>query len=239
MKLADLPKLHQKKYRAAFGHYLIEGEHLALELQKAAASQPGLRQSELYVTEAYRNWSSAFTTHLVSEAQMKKLADTESPPGIVGCVPLLPAAAPAVQERAVYLHEIQDPGNLGTILRTLSWFGGLRCLLSAGSVDPYNLKAVRASAGAIFHVPLETDVPLSQLPERFARLATLALSGASVSSAAFREYDCYVFGNEARGLPPGQSEAIGAAPFTIPGAAAIESLNLATAVSISAYALSC
>ncbi len=239
MKLADLPKLHQRKYRAAFGHYLIEGEHLALELQKAAAAHPALRQSELYVTEAYRSWSSPFITHVVSDAQMKKLADTESPQGIVGCVPVLRAASPAVRERAVYLYEVQDPGNLGTILRTLSWFGRLRCLLSAGSVDPYNLKAVRASAGAIFHVPIEIDVPLSQLPERFARLATLALSGAAINTPGFRKFDCYVFGNEARGLPPGQTELIGAAPFTIPGAAAIESLNLATAVSISVYELSC
>ncbi|MBV8852105.1 MAG: RNA methyltransferase [Sinobacteraceae bacterium] len=239
MKLADLSKLHQRKYRAASGHYLIEGEHLALELQKAAAVQPGLRQSELYVTEAYRNWASPFVTHVVNEAQMRKLADTESPQGIVGCVPVLPPVAAAAHQRAVYLHEIQDPGNLGTILRTLSWFGRLRCLLSAGSVDPYNLKAVRASAGAIFHVPIETDVPFSQLRERFARLAILGLSGASIHTAAFREFDCYVFGNEARGLPPAHTEALAATPFTIPGAAAIESLNLATAVSISVYELSC
>ncbi|MCQ3971752.1 hypothetical protein, partial [Klebsiella pneumoniae] len=53
MKLDDIKKLHQKKYRAEFGHFLVEGEHLVLELQKAALHNPLLQRSELYVTSAY------------------------------------------------------------------------------------------------------------------------------------------------------------------------------------------
>ena len=159
MKLDDIKKLQQKKYRAEFGHFLVEGEHLVLELQKAAQHNPLLQRSQLYVTEAHEQWQSPFKTQVISERQMAQISDTKTPQGIIAVVPMLESAAPvAAGERAIYLHEVQDPGNLGTILRTLAWFGGLRCLLSPGSVDPYNPKVVRSSMGAIFHVPLELDV---------------------------------------------------------------------------------
>lgn len=143
--------------------------------------------------------------------------------------------APESGEIAIYLHQIQDPGNLGTILRTLGWFGGYRCLLSPGSVDPYNPKVIRSSMGAIFHVPLETEVALESLPDRYRQLACLDMDGAPIASAAFHQCDCYIFGNEARGVPREQLKALAARAFTIPGSGAIESLNLGTAVSLSVY----
>ena len=240
MKFDDIKKLHQKKYRAEFGHFLVEGEHLLLELQKAAVHNPALRASQLYVTAAYEHWQSPFKTQLIGERQMAQIADTQTPQGILAVVPLaaLVPPPPAPGERAIYLHEIQDPGNLGTILRTLAWFGGFRCLLSPGSVDPYNPKVVRASMGAIFHTPLELDVELDALGARFPRIACLDMQGEPVQSAAFRAFDCYLFGNEARGVPREQLAALAARPFTIPGCGAIESLNLAATVNMCAFALS-
>ena len=238
MKLDDIKKLQQKKYRAEFGHFLVEGEHLVLELQKAAEYNPLLQRSQLYVTEAHEQWQSPFKTQVISERQMAQISDTKTPQGIIAVVPMLESAAPvATGERAIYLHEAQDPGNLGTILRTLAWFGGLRCLLSPGSVDPYNPKVVRSSMGAIFHVPLELDVELGSLAERFSRIACLDMQGEPVQSAAFKAFDCYLFGNEARGVPREQLNALGARPFTIAGCGAIESLNLATTVNMCAYEL--
>jgi TrmH family RNA methyltransferase len=242
MKFDDIKKLHQKKYRAEFGHFLVEGEHLLLELQKAALHNPLLQRSELYVTSTYEHWQSPFKTHLISDRQMAQIADTKTPQGIVALVPM-PAtgaslAAPVAGERAIYLHEIQDPGNLGTILRTLAWFGNFRCLLSPGSVDPYNPKVVRSSMGAIFHAPMELDVELDSLRTRFERIACLDMHGEPVRSAGFRAFDCYLFGNEARGVPRDQLNALDAQPFTIPGCGAIESLNLAATVNMCAYELS-
>ena len=119
-----------------------------------------------------------------------------------------------------------------------SWqFGNFRCLTSADSVDVHNGKVVRASMGAIFHVPVEFDVPLDSLSKRFARIASLDLAGQPVASASFRDFDCYVFGNEARGLPREQMNALGAQAFTIAGSGAIESLNVAAAVNICLYEL--
>lgn len=242
MKLDDIKKLHQKKYRAEFGHFLVEGEHLLLELQKAAAHDPHLLRSQLLVTEAYQHWHSPFRTQLISERQMAQIADTKTPQGVVAVVPLPDASAaartPAATERAIYLHEIQDPGNLGTILRNLSWFGGFRCLLSPGSVDPYNPKVVRASMGAIFHTPLELDVELDSLRTRFTRIACLDMQGERVQTAHFRNFDCYLFGNEARGVPREQLLALNAQPFTIAGCGSIESLNLASTVGMCVYELS-
>jgi RNA methyltransferase, TrmH family len=102
MKMDDLKKLHQKKYRAEFGCFLAEGEHLVLELQRALEKNPQLAACELYVTEAYAHWQSPFKQHLVSDRQMAQLSETQTPQGIVARVPILPAAAPAGNERAIY-----------------------------------------------------------------------------------------------------------------------------------------
>jgi TrmH family RNA methyltransferase len=237
MKLEDVKKLHQRKYREEFGYFLVEGEHPVLELQKAALADPQLRGCELYVTRGREQLGGGFKTHVISEARMAQISDTRSPQGIVALVPLLSPTPPRADERAIYLYEVQDPGNLGTILRTLAWFGKFRCLLSPASVDPYNSKALRASMGAIFHVAIESDVELLSLKERFAHIACLGMQGEPLSSPGFKGFGCYVFGNEARGLPQSELGALTVSSFSIAGCAAVESLNLASAVSICAYEL--
>lgn len=236
----ELKKLQQKKYRQQYGCFLAEGEHLALELEKAATSNQALAGSELYVTEAYQHWPTAFNKHVVSEKLMRQLSDTKAPQGIVACVPMqaiLDRPASTASTRGIYLYEIQDPGNLGTILRTLAWFGGFTCLLSPGCVDPFNPKVVRASMGAIFNVELEQEVDVESLATRYRRIASLDMTGETLSSAEFQQAQCLVFGNEARGLPRDALDRIGAQMFTIPGSGTIESLNLAGVVNICAYEL--
>jgi TrmH family RNA methyltransferase len=237
MKLDDVRKLHQKKFRDLLGHFLVEGEHLILELQKAARHNPALRRSTLYVTQEHAHWQGPFETHVIADHQMARISDTRKPQGMIAVVPVLQAPAPRDGERAVYLHEVQDPGNLGTILRSLAWFGGFRCLLGPGSVDPFNPKVVRASMGAIFHVPVEVEVALESLPDRFARIGCLDMQGQRLTASDFSRCDCYVFGNEARGLPRESLAALGALPFAIPGCGAIESLNLASVVNMCLYEL--
>jgi TrmH family RNA methyltransferase len=237
VKFEDIKKLHQKKYREELGCYLLEGEHLVQELQKAVAHDARLRASEIYLTREYEHWTSPLPIHVVNSRHMTQLSETRSPQGIAAVVPILPTPAPQPGERAIYLHAIQDPGNLGTILRTLAWFGQFRCLLSPNSVDVHNGKAVRASMGAIFHVPVEIDVPLETLPARFGRIASLDLQGMPITAPEFRDFDCYIYGNEARGLPRAALAGMSAAAFTIAGTGAIESLNVATTVTICQYEL--
>jgi TrmH family RNA methyltransferase len=237
VKLEDIKKLHQKKFREEYGCFLLEGEHLVQELEKAAVHNAHLRASEIYLTREYAHWRSSLPLHVINSRHMTQLSETRSPQGIAAVVPLLIAPAPRPEERAVYLHEIQDPGNLGTILRTLAWFGGFRCLLSPDSVDVHNGKAVRASMGALFHVPVEIDVPIDALPARFGRIASLDLQGIPIGTPQFRDFDCYVYGNEARGLPREALAQIQATAFTIAGTGAIDSLNVAATVNICQYEL--
>ena len=232
MKIEDIRKLHQKKFREEAGLFILEGEHLVLELQKAAVHDPRLRTAEIYCTREFEHWQSQLTVHQVKSVQMQQISETRTPQGILAVAPLLLAPPARTGEKAIYLHQIQDPGNLGTILRTLAWFGSFRCLLSPDSVDAFNGKAVRASMGAILHVPVETDVTLESLPARYARIAALDMRGESIATPAFRDHQCYVFGSEARGLPEGTLAALAARAFTIEGTGAIESLNLAAAVAI-------
>jgi len=243
MKFDDVKKLHQKKYRSQFGYYLVEGEHLVHELCNVI-DEESARAITLYITDEQTQWVASlpfnFSVKLVNNKQMSQLSDTKSPQGIVACVPLDNAISYTSNQRAsyIYLHEVQDPGNLGTILRSLAWFGSFKLLLSPNSVDPYNSKVVRASMGAIFHVEIETDVPLNTLTNRFSRFAYLDMNGTSINQPSFSDYDCYLFGNEARGVPSDALESMQADAFTINGSGKIDSLNLASAVNICVYQLS-
>lgn len=241
MKLDIVKKLHQKKYRAEYGHYLLEGEHLILELVKATEHQSHLASSTLYATQDYLQWAHnlpvKFQVIELSVKQMNSISDTKTPPGIIACVPFESTQPLVTTQRHIYLHEVQDPGNLGTILRTLAWFGDTTLLLSPNSVDPFNAKVVRASMGALFYVPIEQDVSLAMLNERFKEFAYLDMAGESIATASFRTMPCFVFGNEARGVPRQTLMQMPATPFTIQGAGRIESLNLASAVNMCMYEL--
>lgn len=274
MKLSDVKKLHQKKYRTQFGYYLVEGEHLILELLKSAPKNT----VTVYVTSDYEAWlgsaradyapllrDDVIQVQIVTSVQMQQISDTKSPQGIIARVPLpsvlnselnsvtdsLSEEAPrqnanadeqmqksvssANSKRCIYLYEVQDPGNLGTILRTLAWFGQFKLLLSPNSVDPFNSKVVRSSMGAIFHADMELNVPLESLTSRFSQFAYLDMHGQEVKSESFAYFECYLFGNEARGVPTEDVKRLNATAFTIPGSGKIDSLNLASAVNICAY----
>lgn len=239
LSLDELRKLHQKKYRRRWGLFLAEGEHLVQELERALPLNPALQESVLYVTERYRDYQTALPMREISSSAMARLSDTPSPQGVIACVPIKAVTSRHANNtlKAVYFHEIQDPGNLGTILRTLAWFGGFRCLLSPGSVDPFNSKVIRAGMGAVFHVPLEEDVTPAMLRQRLQKFACLDMAGERLSTPAFREADCYIFGNEARGVPPQLVTELQAQPFSIAGSGALESLNLASVVNMCVYEL--
>jgi TrmH family RNA methyltransferase len=227
VKFEDVKKLHQKKFREELGYFLLEGEHLVEELQKALAHDARLHTSEIYLTREYEHWKSPLPIHVVNSRHMTLVSETRSPQGIAAVVPILPTPPSRPGERAIYLHEIQD----------LAWFGQFRCLLSPNSVDIHNGKAVRASMGAIFHVPVEIDVPIEALPARFSRIACLDLQGQPIATPQFRDFDCYLYGNEARGLPRDALAGMNATAFTIAGTGAIDSLNVATTVNICQYEL--
>jgi len=125
---------------------------------------------------------------------------------------------------------LADPGNLGTILRVAEAAGAAGVVLTEGSVDPWSPKVVRASAGALFHLPLVVDVPLDRLADLgLPLLAAAATGGTPYDAAPLDPPVAVVLGNEAHGLPP-DLEVDGV--VSIPHAGRTESLNVAMAAAI-------
>jgi TrmH family RNA methyltransferase len=91
--------------------------------------------------------------------------------------------------------------------------------------------------GAIFHTPIEQDVDINELAQRFGSIACLDMQGEPLSRISDSNHRCFVFGNEARGVPREQLAALNAQAYTIPGTGTIESLNLASAVNMCVYEL--
>jgi tRNA G18 (ribose-2'-O)-methylase SpoU len=114
----DLKRLRDREGRAELGYFLAED--LALELGRALTHRPALAASRILVSHEYlgRGLPAGFPSQLPRDVfnarQMAPLSDTRSPQGVIAVVPILPSPSPVAGERAVYLHEIQDPGNLGT-----------------------------------------------------------------------------------------------------------------------------
>src|SRR5690606_40294834 len=110
MKADDVKKLQQRKYREQLGHYLVEGEHLILELFKAAIFQPHLANAQLFITENYADWVQQhnklklrFT--IIGHKAMSQIADTQTPPGIIAAVPFAPVNG---KEAAHAAHSERD-----------------------------------------------------------------------------------------------------------------------------------
>ena len=138
------------------------------------------------------------------------------------------------------LDGIQDPGNLGTILRTAEAFGASGAILTRGCVNPYNAKAFRASAGAVFRLPFLTEwtpaLSLSFLREHGIHAFATTVSGSnSLPRADLTRPVAIVFGSEAHGLG---SDWQAAEPLTIPMAARAESLNVASTAAVVLYEIS-
>ena len=134
----------------------------------------------------------------------------------------------------VYLHEVADPGNVGAIVRSALAFGASSVALGPGCADPYGPKAVRASMGAIFALPLAPAGALEELPGR--TLALAAHSGEPLPGAQTSTPTTILLGAERTGLPP-EIEAASDEVRHIPISPASESLNVAMAATVALYEL--
>lgn len=181
---------------------------------------------------------------LVTDRVMEALAQTVSPQGLVGValtrdVPLAEALAKRPR-LAVVLAYARDPGNAGTILRTADAAGAELVVFPDESVDPYNPKCVRSSAGSIFHVDLVDGggVPetLGALRDAGLRvLATTAGGGTPLDEADLSGPTAWVFGNEAWGMPDDMI-ALADEQVRVPIHGRAESLNLSAAAAVCLYA---
>jgi TrmH family RNA methyltransferase len=152
-----IASLEHKKYRDARGLFVAEGVKLVGELRAR------LSPYAIFATAAGSRQSSGGSDALISEAEMKKISFLKTPSPMLGVFRIPPSAAPALPspgKLTLALDGVQDPGNLGAIVRLCGWFGVDALVCSSGAADCYNPKAVQASMGAIARVAVQyTDLP--------------------------------------------------------------------------------
>lgn len=243
-KIKALTALHKRENARREGVVFIEGERLCRD-----AIESGAVLREVVVTEANEDWSLDYAkgadVTVVSEKCFEKISSTVHPQGIA-CVVGQPDMAGTIPFRGngkdiyCYLEDVQDPGNLGTIIRTADAFDFTAVIMSPGTCDPFNEKTIRASMGSVWHLPLVTKTP----DEAFAfcsrkSVSSLAmhLKGEELDKAGITLPVMYLIGNEGRGLTDETSaKCTQLVKIPMPGKA--ESLNAAAASSIMGYVLS-
>lgn len=224
-------KLHQKKYRKSA--YLIEGWHLFEE-----AVQAGVTIEKVFALESYRDQLAAFPqTVWVSEEILRDLADTQTPQGIVAVIQKEEVGLPDPhQGKYLFLEDVQDPGNVGTMIRTADAAGFTGVIVSDKSADIYSLKTLRSMQGSHFHLPIYR-MPLTSFVEE-AKKSDLPILATTLSrdSKDYRELSSLenfvlVMGNEGQGISSVMAESADQlVHIGMKGRA--ESLNVAVAAGI-------
>jgi TrmH family RNA methyltransferase len=237
-RVAAAVRLKKRAFREEDRCFLVEG---ALGVGEALEQPSNLLS--LFVSDdmdplAVRARQSGVDVHAVSADVMAKLTSTVTPQGIVGVSPFLDVAADALPADGcvAVLHEVRDPGNAGTVLRSADAAGAGGLVFTTSSVDAYNPKTVRSSAGSIFHLPIvrgeTTAAALQTARDKGMRILAMDGNGDEDLYAVDLSVPiAFVFGNEAHGLPV---DVLASADSTVrvPHQGKAESLNLAAAATV-------
>ena len=180
----------------------------------------------------------------VDEKVMAKLSDTKAPQGVLAVIrtpeqnlrQLRPGTASDNNAPVIILDRVQDPGNLGTIIRTADAVGALGLILLEGCVDAYSPKVVRASMGSLFHLPVVQDVTAEEAltwcyRNGYEPAATALKNAQNVYKADISKKMAFLFGNEANGVAE-ELQAAAETRLFIPMAGLAESMNVAMAAGI-------
>ncbi len=244
-RIRRLVELRKKaKLRRETRLFLIEGTRLC-------ADTPESFIKEVYVTEewlrgasgAERDRYAGFPLTVVSEEVMAKVSDTETPQGIM-CVVKMPfwtgeqilGKDQGTEPLVLFLEDIRDPGNLGTIFRTAEAAGATGIVMSRGTVDLFNPKVVRATMSAIFRMPFMISDDICQTLEIFRGEGVRSYAAHLGGTRAYDELpltggSAFLIGNEANGLTE-KTTACADEKIIIPMSGGAESLNAAMAAGI-------
>ncbi len=230
-RLRYLSKLKQKKYRLQEGLVIVEGKRTLAQLFAW-----GIKPGELYIVEGEPTVS-AEINYTVSGQVMKRLCASEQPQKIAGLFSL-PKPRKTAFQKAFYLDNISDPGNLGTIFRIAAAFNIDCLILSPDSCEVSSPKVIRASLGAVYQVPF-VFCKAENLQEFKAHIYALDAKGKLTLSSFEPPFEPYIvaLGNEAKGLSE-EILQIAEKIISIPMPGKMESLNVSTAASILAYFIS-
>ena len=195
-KIKELKKLNVRKHREKAGLFLVEGEHLVLEAYKAG------KLKEL-ILEENEDFSLDVNTSYVSFAVLKYLSEMESVPTIMGVCEQF-GTKENLGNHLLLLDGIQDPGNLGTIIRSAVAFHVDSVVLGENCVDFYNSKTIRASQGMLFHMNVVQSSLLELIPqlkeEGYHVFGTRVTHGTSLKTIKKQEKYAVIMGNEGNGM---------------------------------------
>ena len=228
--------LAERRFRHEEGAFVVEGTRWLRELATAGAAPRAL-----YATPAWAAGDEAQTLlaalavepALVDEPVMAAMSDTETASGVLAVLPVNPRPLPAEPTLLVILDAINNPGNLGTILRTAAAAGADGVLLGPGSVDPYNPKVVRGSMGAILRLPVwaENWEVIHRLATGLDVWLAAARDGVAYTAVEWTRPAAILVGSEAQGAGA-QAARLATGRVTIPMRDATESLNAAIAAGV-------
>lgn len=247
-QLKEIKRLHESKERAEKGLFLIEG----IRLMEEAVKEKVLIEQVLYTARLEETSRGShllsslreidIQTYQVTEKVMESLSETENPQGILAVARQLKWSLKDIiksKEPVIIACGLHDPGNLGTIIRTSDAGGCGGVITTQNTVDGYNSKAVRATMGSIFRLPvLKLDDPLDAVStlkkEGYRIMATTAHAKTSYLDVDYRKPMAFMIGQEASGLPDDILESADVKVF-IPMKEGVESLNAAVSASILIY----
>ena len=230
--------------RQAEGRFAVEGVKLLGEARQSGATidsvylDPAATAPERAEADACAR--AGARVHELQPGVLARVADSVTPQGVAAIVDAADVSLAALGDRSpdflVICIDLRDPGNLGTVLRSAGAAGASGVLCTEGSVDVYNPKAVRSSAGAVFQVPVVTGADAKEVLDEVGRWGLSRWGTSSRSGTAYTSVDltgpvALVVGNEAHGLPDWIDPHLDGT-LRIPMAGSFESLNVAAAASI-------
>lgn len=236
-----------RRYRYKMQQIALEGPNLIREALKAGLTPSVVFYTGVYFESEGKKWLSGLNPSVkqfeLTLPLFKKISDTETPQAVAAILPFNPEKSmkiPAgLMQLVLVLDKIQDPGNMGTIIRTAAAAGVDVIYYTSGSVDPYSQKVLRATAGTIFSLPIELiREPLTLIRnlkrQKMQLVAADAHSDQAYWSADYRQPTVLIIGNEAAGISP---ELIEETDFSIaiPLAENIDSLNASIAAGVILY----
>lgn len=229
--IKELDKLKQKKHRDLEQKFLIEGEHLVEEAEKS-----GVLEKIILLENS--EYPSKLEKIYVSKNVMKKLSSLDTPPNIIGVCKML--SRKELGKKVLLLDDIQDPGNLGTIIRSSVAFNVDSIVMSLNTVDLYNPKVIRSTQGMIFKINLIKD-DLGQVIEKLKSknipiYTTNVNGGENIKNINSTDSYGLIMGNEGNGVKD-EISALADRKIYIPMNSKVESLNVSVAASILLYEL--
>ncbi len=239
----QMRKLHQAKERHRQKLFLLEGTHLLEAAFTVHCPLVTVCCTVEWQTRHPKLWAQASQqaqrVEVVSPEVMRAIATTVEPDGVAATVERMGIPRPTFTSLGLILETIQDPGNLGTIIRTAAAVGADGLLLSADSVDPDHPKVLRASAGEWFRVPMASSQDLAKELSHYQQqgmqiVATLPTAPQSYWQLDLRKPTLILLGNEGAGLSPNLT-AQADHTCKIPLSQGVESLNVAIAAALILY----